>query len=202
MPGRPTARTLALNFRPPLPRSSPTWCRGRGRGWRGSRGPGAWTEGPWTAEAGRGRNLARWRRRRRQRQRRPLGKLGLRKRRQRRAGWGGVGLERRPAGLRPSGGRAEGRCGRWPARSGRGGSVLGLPPPHPQSCRRPAAAAPRAGNLLEARRCPTGGASQGGAGGSWEERRGEGDESGGWRGGDRRTERREGARARREGALD
>lgn len=28
-----------------------------------------------------------------------------------------MGLERRPAGLRPSGGRAEGRCRRWPARS-------------------------------------------------------------------------------------
>lgn len=99
------ARTLALNsaaastlFSDMVP----------GPGLAGSRGPGAGTEGPWTAEGGRGRNLARWRRRRRQRQRRPLSKLGLWKRRQRRAGWGGGGSgagTRRAAAVRRTGGR-------------------------------------------------------------------------------------------------
>lgn len=81
-----------------------------GPGLAGSRGPGAEAEEPWTAEGGRGRNLARWRRR--QRQRRPLGKLARCKRRQRRAGWGGGGSRaetRRAAAVRRAGGRAGGR---------------------------------------------------------------------------------------------
>lgn len=77
-----------------------------GPGLAGSRGPGAEAEEPWTAEGGRGRNLARWRRR--QQQRRPLGKLARCKRRQRRAGWGGGGSRaetRRAAAVRRAGGR-------------------------------------------------------------------------------------------------
>lgn len=128
--------------RPLPPRSSPTWCRGRGRGWRGvgvpgpgRKGPGrqrlaaagTWRGGGGGGDSGSGGRSASW----------GSGRGGRGAR-----GGAGVGLERRPAGLRPTGGRAEGGCGRWPARSGRGRSVLGSPPPHPQSCRRPAAAAP------------------------------------------------------------
>lgn len=102
------ARTLALNSAAASTLFS-DMVPGPGPGLAGSRGPGAGTEGPWTAEGGRGRNLARWRRRRRQRQRRPLSKLGLWKRRQRRAGWGGGGSgaeTRRAAAVRRAGGRA------------------------------------------------------------------------------------------------
>lgn len=167
------ARTLALNSAAASTLFS-DMVPGPGPGLAGSRGPGAWTEGPWTAEAGRGRNLARWRRRRRQRQRRPLGKLGLRKRRQRRAGWGGGGSgaeTRRAAAVRRAGGRAV-RAVAGALRPRSLGPWLAAPAPAelPPTSR----GRPRAGNPLIKRRCPTGGASQG-----WGRRELGGEERGG-----------------------
>lgn len=167
------ARTLALNSAAASTLFS-DMVPGPGPGLAGSRGPGAWTEGPWTAEAGRGRNLARWRRRRRQRQRRPLGKLGLRKRRQRRAGWGGGGSgaeTRRAAADRRAGGRGV-RAVAGALRPRSLGPRLAAPAPAelPPTSR----GRPRAENPLIKRRCPTGGASQG-----WGRRELGGEERGG-----------------------
>lgn len=173
-----------------------------GPGLAGSRGPGAGTEGPWTAEGGRGRNLARWRRRRRQRHWRPLSKLDLWKRRQRRAGWGGGGSgaeTRRAAAVHGASGRAvRAVAGTLRPRSlgprlaaprtRRAAADQPLPPPGRET-------AYKGGGARRE------GLPRGGAGGSGEERRREEDESGGWRGGDRRMKAR-GGRAREAGGLD